>query len=345
MRVGKEPIVLTAKDRKALEMWVDRPGVPLRLIIRAWIILLSASGHSTANISSRLGVSASTVLYWRTRFIQGGLASISEGKKISKPRHGDDEIRKIIEATEKQFPTNARRWSIRNMAKLTGVSRSTIQRIWKQHGLKPFDAEFKLRHDPNFYEKCKDVAGVYIESDHVYAAALLADGQPPPPSKSARAPSDSQLICRVLRAVNRGRKPVRLSKPDFLDFLKWVDSYTPPTAILHLILPRRSMTIHPHVFRWLKRRPRFQVDVIPKEIQARKFLEEWYTNTCRAAGRSTFSNLPDLAKSMEEYLESNGKDLTPAVIRLPVSKPFFWVRPDRNYQTDESQLELNLSLA
>lgn len=346
MRVGKGPIVLTAKDRKALESWVDRPGVQLRFIIRAWIVLLSASGHSTGNVASRLGVSASTVLYWRNRFLSGGIAEISKEEKISKPRHGDAEIRTIIEATEKQFPANARRWSIRNMAKFTGISRSTIQRIWKRHGLKPSEPEFKLTHDPQFFEKCKEIAGVYIQSDHLYAIALLADiAESPPRAQSSGLDGDSSLMIRVSRVLTRPRKAVRSPKPEMIDFFKWVDSYTPPGAYVHLIVPRRSMTAVPHAFRWLKRHPRFQSYIIPREIPARKFLGDWYDKTCRAAEtQHTFANLPDLKRSMREYLDRN-EAVQPALRKVKISNPFAWVRPDRNYQAAENQLELDLTAA
>src|SRR3990167_4005393 len=355
MRVGKGTIALTAKDRKALESWVDRPGVPLRFIIRAWIILLSASGHSTANVASRLGVSASTVLYWRNRFLSGGLAGISDDKKIKNPRHGEVEIRKIIEATEKQFPANAKRWSIRNMAKLTGVSRSTIQRIWKRHGLKPADAEFKFRHDPEFYRKYTDLAGLYIESNDVFAVALLAapsepasalavqpaiQGPPPEPG-----PDDPLIISKVLRAAHRARKRVKVQTPELLDFLKWVDGHTRPELNIHLILPRRSPAIYPHAFRWLKRHPRFHQNILPRDLQARSFLQDWFDKTARGSGSAVdgaFPSRPELTKSMRDYLQTILNDMQ-GFKSLPLIKPFFWVRPDRNYLTDESQLELDLS--
>lgn len=344
MRVGKGPIILTSRDRKALEAWVDRPGVPLQLIIRAWIILLSSSGHATDNVASRLGVSVSTVLYWRNRFLSGGITEISDDKKIKKPRHSDDEIRTIIEATKKQFPANARRWSIRNMAKLMGVSRSTIQRIWKRHGLKPFQDEFKLQHDPQFYEKCADLAGLYIESDHTYAVALLVDrvglSASPAPESESSPTGDPHLIANVLRVVSRGR--TRIQKPEVLDYLKWIDSHTPLNTRIHLIVPRRSLTLYPHAFRWLKRHPRFQIYVIPKEMTARSFLEEWYTRTeSIARTQKSFPNLPDLQKSLNEFSAIHSK-LRPAFKRIPVSKPFVWLRQDRNYMADERQLELDL---
>ena len=355
MGVGKGPVVLTSKDRKALETWVDKPGAPLRLIIRAWIILLSASGHSTSNISSRLGVCATTVLYWRNRFLKGGVDEISEKKNITRRRHDTAEIQKIIEATKKQFPNKARRWSVRNMAEFMGISRSAVQRIWKRHGLNPFrDDQFKFEHDPGFYESCKDIAGLYIESDRTYAVALLADptmsrtGLPRAPDEKNHPPPDpsqaSLLVPRLLRVMGR-RNPTSVQKPDMLEFLKWVDSRTPPHLAVHLIVPRSSLTLHPPTFRWLKRHTRFQRHVIPKEVSPHRFLVEWVEKTSAAAKKmGAFPNLPDMERSILEFVERR-PDLHRSLRRVGVAQPFLWVRLDRNYLADERQLELDLLVA
>lgn len=346
MRVGKGNIVLTAKDRKALESWVDRPGVPLRLIIRAWIVLLSAAGHATSNIASRLGVSNSTVHHWRGRFLKGGLAEISDEKKITRPRHDDEEIKKIIEATKQMMPSRARRWSIRNMAQFTGVSRSTIQRIWKAHGLRPFRAEeFKFEHDPDFFQKCRDVAGLFIESETVFAVALFVDETAAPAEPYAARPAEAELMIQVLKKASHRRKQSRPGKPDMLEFVKRVHSHTPSEAFVHLIVPRQSMTLRAHVFRWLKRHPRFQTHVIPKDFSARKMLSDWFAKTAGAAetGRR-FPNFADLKRAMEEFLQEKPGMLL-KLKNGSLSRPFFWNRPDRNYFADERQLELDLTSA
>ncbi len=366
MRVGKGPVVLTAKDRRALEAWVDRPGVPLRQMIRAWIVLLSAAGHSTEQVCSRLGVSHSTVLHWKNRFVEGGFDSISDDRKIAKPRHSDEEIRKIIEATRKQFPANARRWSIRNMAKLMGVSRSTVQRIWKAHGLKPHEEAPALSDQEAFYASCREVAGLYIESSQVYAVALLpapVHAEPviqdqaealrrkikrarrPAPPAPPRLAYHPDWIQDIYRAACGGRAPLTRPDPNMLDFLRWIDRYTPPRLFVHLLVPRLCAELYPHYFRWLKRHPRFQPHFISKEQSARRFLSEWYERTCRTASlpeqnSPAFDAVADLEKSMREYLDAQAVPGT-LLKSIPLSKPFCWVRPDRNYLTDEKQLELN----
>lgn len=341
MRDGGNGIMLSVRDRKALEAWVDRPGVPLNHIIRAWIILLSAAGQPTANIAARLGVSNSTVLLWRARFQKGGISALAaEKKKIERPRNNDEEIRKIVEATLNDFPERARRWSIRNMARFMGVSRSTIQRIWKRYGLKPQSEEFKFRHDPRFYEDCKDLAGLYIESPQVYAVALLTE-EAPVAASSGNDGADPDVFQRVIRGLRAG--PARRPSTELVDFLKWVNNHTPPESIVHLIVPRQAQSTYPQAFRWLKRHPRFQLHVIPRGMSGRQFLTEWHEKTEEAARtRKTFRGLADLHSELSGYAAARtATRLSPK--KLASAKPFLWVRPDRNYQTDENQLELNLS--
>ena len=48
------------------------------------------------------------------------------------------------------------------MAKAAGVSYSSVQRIWRAHGLKPHLIKiFKVSRDMNFAAKLEDVVGLY----------------------------------------------------------------------------------------------------------------------------------------------------------------------------------------
>jgi len=49
------------------------------------------------------------------------------------------------------------------MSKASGVSASTVGRIWAAHGLKPHRVtSFKLSNDKRFEEKLEDVVGLYL---------------------------------------------------------------------------------------------------------------------------------------------------------------------------------------
>ena len=68
-----------------------------------------------------------------------------------------------IVAKTQSPPANATHWSCRRMAQTCGVSKASVQRIWRAHGLKPHLVKtFKLSNDPHFIEKLEDVVGLYL---------------------------------------------------------------------------------------------------------------------------------------------------------------------------------------
>src|SRR4029077_16366871 len=69
----------------------------------------------------------------------------------------------IVTRTAKEKPANATHWSARMLAEEMGVGHTTVQRIWKEHGLKPhLTRTFKLSNDPRFAEKVVDIVGLYL---------------------------------------------------------------------------------------------------------------------------------------------------------------------------------------
>jgi hypothetical protein len=71
---------------------------------------------------------------------------------------------KIIEKTAKERPANATHWSVRMMAEEIGISHTSVQRIWKAHGLKPHLVRtFKASNDPDFAKKVEDIVGLYLD--------------------------------------------------------------------------------------------------------------------------------------------------------------------------------------
>ena len=61
------------------------------------------------------------------------------------------------------------------MAKVAGVAASTVQAIWKAHGLAPHRwRSFKVSKDPGFVEKLTDIVGLYV-SPPAHAVVLSID--------------------------------------------------------------------------------------------------------------------------------------------------------------------------
>lgn len=158
------PIHLTPEQRALLEQWLRASTSPQRLVRRSRIILLAAEHLSNAAISRTLNVSREQVIRWRRRFAELG----PEGLGQDAPRPGptstrvpSEKVKAVVEATLQTPPPNATHWSLRSMAAAQQLAPSTIQKIWKTHGLQPHRAaNFKLSLDPQFVEKLTDVIGL-----------------------------------------------------------------------------------------------------------------------------------------------------------------------------------------
>ena len=130
---------VTDAQREVLESLARSQSGPHREVVRAKALLMAADGASNATIAARLSVSRSTVANWRTRFTEDGLVKFGQvregrGRKSSIP---DATIEKIVTLTKEYRPEGETHWSTRTMAGVAGVSKSTVQRVWKELGLKP----------------------------------------------------------------------------------------------------------------------------------------------------------------------------------------------------------------
>jgi len=124
----------------------------------------SGQGQPDGAIAELLSVNRKTVILWRRRFSEqrlDGLWKIAPGRG-RKPTYKSDKIAALVEATLQTKPEAMTHWSCRTMAKSQGISKSTINNIWRAHNLKPHRLEtFKLSRDPKFLDKMIDVVGLY----------------------------------------------------------------------------------------------------------------------------------------------------------------------------------------
>jgi len=160
-----ERIILTPQEESIINRWAQGKSFPLRLMQRAQIIRLASRGIYNHKIATRLGISHPTVQLWRERFLALRLSGLEKDAprpgRIPRIRH--KKVVAIVNATLHTTPPDATHWSTRSMAKTQGVSNATVQRIWKEHNLKPHLVKtFKLSRDKRFLEKLYDIVGLYL---------------------------------------------------------------------------------------------------------------------------------------------------------------------------------------
>jgi hypothetical protein len=108
-----------------------------------------------------LGIWPQTVTKWRKRFLDRRLDGLADEPRPGAPRQiTDEQIEDVIVKTLEATPANATHWSRASMAAQSGLSKSTIGRVWKAFGLKPHLVDtFKLSNDPQFIDKVRDLVG------------------------------------------------------------------------------------------------------------------------------------------------------------------------------------------
>src|SRR6516162_8774450 len=158
------PLSLSETDQRQLQEWASAHGTPQQVALRCRIVLAAAAGQSDNSIAQQYQVNRKTVMLWRTRFAQQGLPSLWEiaPGRGRKPSYGREKVQSIIDTTLQSKPRGRTQWSCRSLARHMGVSKSTVNNIWRSHNLKPHRAKtFKLSRDPHFLEKLTDVVGLY----------------------------------------------------------------------------------------------------------------------------------------------------------------------------------------
>ena len=167
---------VTAGDRKRLAAIVANRNSPQKHVWRARIVLLTADGFGTAAVMRQTGKSKSVVWRWQERFMQAGVDGLLRDKTrpSRKPPLAREVISQVIDLTAAAPPGEATHWTAPAMAKTVGISVSSVQRIWRAHGLKPHRVhEFKLSNDPAFAAKLKDIVGLYVDPpDHAVVLSI-----------------------------------------------------------------------------------------------------------------------------------------------------------------------------
>ena len=155
-------LAIKPEDLKALERIVRSGRREQRHALRGRIILGAAAGKSNTALAKELGTSRPTVLDWRARFAEGGVKALYEDRPRGKSFEPVARAKEaeIIVKTQK-LPASATHWSCRSMAKASGISKASVQRIWHANGLKPhLSRTFKISNDPHCLEKLDDVSGL-----------------------------------------------------------------------------------------------------------------------------------------------------------------------------------------
>lgn len=339
-----EPIVLMPEERSVLDKWSSQRSIPLRLVQRANIIRMATDGVMNKDIALKMGVSRPTVQLWRDRF----LALRLKGLEKDAPRPGripeisNKKVQAVVEATLHSKPENATHWSVRSMAKAQDLSKSTVNRIWREHNLKPHLIEtFKLSNDKQFVEKLHDIVGLYLnppdkaivlcvdEKSQIQALERSQPMFPMRPGIPAKQTHDYKrhgtttlfAALSMLDGKIIGDCMPRHRHQEFIRFLKHIDAETPKYLDLHLIVDNYCTHKHAGVKSWLTRHSRFHLHFIPTSSSWLNMVERWFREiTDKRIRRGSFYNVPSLIKAITEYIGNHNQNPKIFIWSAPVER-------------------------
>ncbi len=311
------------------------------MALRARIVLACAEdGQPTnADVAARLGVNQATVGKWRRRFVVERLDGLLDDPRPGKPRTvTDDMVEAVVVKTLEEKPRDATHWSTRSLARATGMSKTTVGRIWNAFALKPHLAEsFKLSTDPLFIDKVRDVVALYLDPPE-RAAVLCVDEKsqiqalnraqpilPMLPGTPERRSHDyvrhgtTSLFAALDMATGKviGSLHARHRAAEFKKFLERIDAEVPQDLDVHLILDNYATHKTPAIKRWLLRHPRFHLHFVPTSSSWLNLVERWFGElTTKKIRRGAHRSVRELERDIKDWIEQWNED----------PRPYVWVK-------------------
>jgi transposase len=332
-------LVLSEEERLELTSLAARRNTAQALALRARIVLRCASGAENQQVAADLRIDKTTVGKWRRRFVERRIDGLRDEPRSGAPRTvADARIEAVIVRTLESQPPDATHWSSRGMARASGLSVSTVQRIWRAFGLQPHRLEtFKLSTDPDFVAKVRDVVGLYVSPpDHAIVLCVdeksqiqaldrsqpmlpMRPGQPARRSHDYKRHGTTSLFAALDIATGRviGKCYGRHRAVEFRKFLDEIEAAVPTDLDVHLVIDNYATHKAPTVRNWLNRRPRWHVHLTPTSSSWLNQVERFFALlTERQIRRGIHRSVAALKSAITTFIERHNAD----------PKPFRWTK-------------------
>jgi putative transposase len=334
----KAALMLSEAETAQLTSIARSRSMASALTQRAQIVLGCAAGESNHAVAQRMALTDATVGKWRRRFLRYRIQGLYDELRPGRPRtHSEERIARLIRRTLNSKPRDgSTHWSVRQAARESGISKSSVQRYFELFGVQPHRTEsFKLSTDPFFIEKLRDVAGLYLyppenalvlSVDEKSQCQALERTQPMLPlglgyvegvTHDYKRHGTTTLFAAldVLNGTVLTDCKPRHRHQEFLGFLRRIEQNVPKTLDIHLIVDNYSTHKHARVKAWLARRPHWHIHFIPTYSSWLNQVERFFgVITEKAIRRGSFRSVKELVDKIDHFVTHYNQR----------SQPFVW---------------------
>ena len=334
---------LSQEHREELTRWAQSRTLPSGDVFRARLMLALADGKSWNQIQVELHTSRPTIARWKKRFEEHGMGGLDPRHKGSEPRRVTSAVQaQVLRKTTQRPGDGSTHWTCRKMAAALGVSKSTVQRIWRQARLKPHRLDrYMASNDPQFEEKAADIIALYMkppqhaavfcldEKSAIQALDRLDPVLPMSPGRAERHGFEyyrhgtlslyAALELRTGKVV--GKTAARHTSAEFIGFLEEVVASAKWAREIHIVLDNLSAHKTKAVGEFLEANPRVRFHFTPTYSSWLNQVEIWFSKVERdVIARGVFTSVADLARKLRKYIRAYGKS----------ANPFHWTYTDAN---------------
>jgi putative transposase len=333
-----EKIILTKEEEQQLLTWSRSQKMDFRYVLRSKIILMSAEKKKYKIIMKELKITKPVISKWKSRFAEKRIEGLKDAPRSGKPPvyTEKDKARVIHLACTK--PTGGyTNHSQRRIAKKIGMSQSKVQKILKEHQLKPHKVHYWCGKstDPEFEKKMLDVVGLYMNPpknaivlsvdektqmqalDRTQPELPLRMGNPKRLTATYKRNGTVSLIAAL--AVHHGNVIAEtIESNNAVNFLKFLKKLyrLHPGKHLHIIADNLSVHKDNDVKEWLHRKKRITMHHTPTYSSWLNQVEIWFNILSKDVLKGgVWHSKKQLVDQLTEYIKTYNKTRT---------KPFKW---------------------
>ena len=330
------PIVCNPADRQELERLASSRTEPKQTVERARIILGCLEGQRVAAVACQCATRPNTVIKWRQRFVQQGLAGLADAPRPgARPIYGADFRKRVLALLEQPPPPGQAAWDGPAVAAQLQGSVHAVWRVLRKEGIcLQRQRSWCVSTDKEFAAKAADVIGLYL--DPPANALVISVDEKPSMQALERATgyveTDNGKIVRGFKSTYKRHGTLNLfaalqvatgqiqtatttfkRREEFLQFMDQIVAEAPAGREIHAVLD--NYCTHKKCDAWLARHPDVHFHFTPTSASWLNQVEIWFAIMSRKVLRgANFKNVAELRQAIEAFIAAYN----------PKAKPFRW---------------------